>query len=39
MAIKLINRLKKPDPSAPPPPPARNEVLLEEIRDLLRKGP
>ena len=37
MAIKLINKLKKPDPAAPPPPP-RDEVLLEEIRDLLRKG-
>jgi large conductance mechanosensitive channel len=38
MALKGINRLKKPaapPPSAPPAPP-RNEVLLEEIRDLLR---
>lgn len=39
MAIKLINRLKRPDPAAPPPPPPRSEVLLEEIRDALRKGP
>ena len=38
MAIKLINRLKKPDPAAPPPPPPRDEVLLAEIRDLLKKG-
>ena len=38
MAIKLINRLKKPDPAAPAPPPPRSEALLEEIRDLLRKG-
>lgn len=40
MALKGINRLKKPAPpavNAPPPPPPRNEVLLEEIRDLLRK--
>lgn len=39
MAIKLINKLKKPDPAAPPPPPPRSEVLLEEIRNLLKKGP
>ena len=38
MAIKLINRLKKPDPAAPAPPPPRSEALLEEIRDLFRKG-
>ena len=39
-AIKAINRLKRPEPAAPaaPPPPPRNEVLLEEIRDLLKKG-
>jgi large conductance mechanosensitive channel len=38
LAVKGINALKKPPaPSAqaPPPPPPRNEVLLEEIRDLL----
>jgi large conductance mechanosensitive channel len=40
MALKGINKLKKPAvpaPNAPPPPPPRNEVLLEEIRDLLKK--
>lgn len=40
MAVKAINRLKKPPvPAAPaaPPPPPRQEVLLEEIRDLLRR--
>lgn len=40
MALKGINKLKKPAPpavNAPPPPPPRQEVLLEEIRDLLRK--
>ncbi len=39
LAIKGINRLKKPPPTvaAPPPPPPRSEVLLEEIRDLLAK--
>lgn len=40
MAVKAINTLKKPpEPAAPasPPPPPRQEVLLEEIRDLLRQ--
>ena len=39
MAIKGINRLKKPPPAvvAPPAAPPRSEVLLEEIRDLLAK--
>lgn len=36
MALKAINRLKKPVPAAAPPPP-REEVLLTEIRDLLRQ--
>jgi large conductance mechanosensitive channel len=36
MALKAINRLKKPPPVAAPPPP-REEVLLTEIRDLLRQ--
>jgi large conductance mechanosensitive channel len=39
MALKGINRLKKPPApaAAPPPPPSREEILLEEIRDLLAK--
>ena len=37
MLIRTINRLKKPDPAAPPPAPPREEVLLQEIRDLLAK--
>jgi len=39
LALKGINRLKKPAtpaPDAPPPPPPREEVLLTEIRDLLK---
>ena len=39
LAIKGINRLKKPAapaPDAPPPAPTREEVLLAEIRDLLK---
>ena len=40
--VKLVNRIKReeaaPAPAAPaPPPPPRQEVLLEEIRDLLKK--
>ncbi len=39
IAVKLINRLKKEEAAAPaaPEPPPRQEVLLEEIRDLLKK--
>jgi large conductance mechanosensitive channel len=37
MALKGINKLKKPAPNAPPPPPPASEVLLTEIRDLLKK--
>lgn len=36
MAIKLINKMKRPDPAAPPAPPPRNEVLLVEIRDAIK---
>jgi len=39
LAIRGINRLKKPvaAPPAPPPPPSREELLLTEIRDLLAR--
>jgi large conductance mechanosensitive channel len=40
IALRAINKLKKPPPpavDAPPPPPTRTEVLLEQIRDALRK--
>lgn len=39
MIIKLMNNLKKAEETAPaaPPAPPRQEVLLEEIRDLLKK--
>jgi large conductance mechanosensitive channel len=36
IAIRGLNKLKKPDPAAPPPPPPAQEVLLTEIRDLLK---
>jgi len=39
IAVKLINRLKREEPKAEPEPapPPRQEVLLEEIRDLLKR--
>jgi large conductance mechanosensitive channel len=39
VAIRAINKLKKPAPpaAAAPLPPPRQEVLLEEIRNLLAK--
>ena len=40
MIIKAVNKLKKEEEAAPaePPAPPRQEVLLEEIRDLLKKA-
>lgn len=39
MLIKGINAMKKKEEAAPPPPPApsKEEILLSEIRDLLKK--
>lgn len=37
MVIKAINNMKKAEAAAPPPPPPAQEVLLTEIRDLLKK--
>jgi large conductance mechanosensitive channel len=39
LVIKMINRLKRTEEAAPaaPPPPTREEVLLTEIRDLLKR--
>jgi len=37
MALKAINRLKKPAPAAAPPTPPADVLLLTEIRDLLRQ--
>ncbi|WP_373523230.1 large-conductance mechanosensitive channel protein MscL [Aquiflexum sp.] len=39
MAIRAMNSLKKKEEAAPsaPPAPPKSEVLLEEIRDLLKK--
>jgi large conductance mechanosensitive channel len=35
--VKLVARLYRPAPAAPPPGPSPTEVLLTEIRDLLKK--
>ncbi|SDD55753.1 large conductance mechanosensitive channel [Algoriphagus faecimaris] len=41
LAIKGVNKMnrkeEKKEAAAPPPPPPKSEVLLEEIRDLLKK--
>ena len=39
LVVKMMNRLKKQEAAAPaaPPEPPKTEVLLEEIRDLLKK--
>jgi len=41
MMIKQMNRLKRKEEAAPaaPPAPPKQEVLLEEIRDLLKAKP
>ncbi len=39
LMVKLMNRLtrKKPDPAPAPPAPTKEELLLTEIRDLLKQ--
>jgi large conductance mechanosensitive channel len=39
VAVKGVNKLKREEQAAPaaPPAPSRQEVLLEEIRDLLKR--
>lgn len=37
LLVKAINSMKKAEAAAPPPPPPAQEVLLTEIRDLLKK--
>src|SRR5512134_2644525 len=38
VAVKLINRLRRDEPAPAPAAPPRQEVLLEEIRVILKKG-
>jgi large conductance mechanosensitive channel len=37
LIVKAMNSMKKAEAAAPPPPPPASEVLLAEIRDLLKK--
>ncbi len=37
VAVKLINRLRREEPAPAPAAPPRQEVLLGEIRDLLKQ--
>ncbi|MFQ3580586.1 MAG: large-conductance mechanosensitive channel protein MscL [Chloracidobacterium sp.] len=37
LMVKTINRLRRPEPTAPPPEPTNEEKLLTEIRDLLKR--
>jgi large conductance mechanosensitive channel len=37
LLVKLINRVRRKEEAKPPAAPPRQEVLLEEIRDLLKK--
>src|ERR1700754_3460024 len=38
VVIRFINKLKRGDEAAPPPKPTRQEELLTEIRDLLKRS-
>jgi|SRR5215813_3376210 len=39
LVVKLINQLRQQEAEKPTAPPPRQEVLLEEIRDILAKTP
>jgi large conductance mechanosensitive channel len=36
VVIKAMNRVLREEQAAPPPPPTKEEILLTEIRDLLK---
>jgi large conductance mechanosensitive channel len=38
LVIRLMNRIYRDEEAAPPPKPSRQEELLTEIRDLLKKS-
>jgi large conductance mechanosensitive channel len=40
IAVKAINRMRRKEEQAPavPPPPTKEQILLTEIRDLLKQG-
>ncbi len=37
LIIRVMNKLKRNDATAPPPAPTKDQVLLAEIRDLLKQ--
>ena len=37
LVVKGVNKMKKAEEAGPPPPPPADIVLLEQIRDLLKK--
>ena len=37
--VKAVSRVYRPKPGDAPPPPSKTELLLAEIRDLLKKEP
>ncbi len=37
LVVKAINKMQKPAAAPPPPGPTQDQVLLTEIRDLLKK--
>lgn len=39
LLVKSVNNMRRAEPAAPPAPPPAEEVLLTEIRDLLRQSP
>ena len=38
LVVKAVNALKKKEAEAPPPAPSNEEVLLTEIRDILKES-
>ena len=37
LVVKAVNQMQKPAAPPPPPGPTKDQVLLTEIRDLLKK--
>lgn len=37
MVVKVVNRFRRKKPAAPPAAPSKEEILLTEIRDLLKE--
>ena len=38
LIVKAINAMKRKKPELPPPSPSNEEILLTEIRDILKQG-